>query len=136
MIDEQVDFVVGPLMKNSIDELQNLQQESANPIPMLALNFPDQVIAEDTFCYVTLSPEQEAEQAAIHLAQSGAEYPLVIAPNGTYGKRMAQAFTDAWNEQQTTKTATAFFSSKNQLQLAVNSVFGLQDSQRRIAPDE
>lgn len=133
LIEENVDFVVGPLMKDEIEKLQQLQQESANPIPMLALNFPDDVIADNQFCYVTLSPEQEAEEAAKHLAESGAKYPLVIAPSGSYGRRMAKAFQDAWQEQQDTKAATSYFKSNSQLQLAVNSVFGLQQSQRRIA---
>lgn len=133
LVDENVDFIVGPLMKDEIEKLQKLQQESANPIPMLALNFPDDVVANNQFCYVTLSPEQEAEEAAKHLAESGAKYPLVIAPSGSYGRRMAKAFQDAWKEQQDTKAAASFFKSNSQLQFVVNNVFDLQGSQRRIA---
>ncbi|WP_261816641.1 penicillin-binding protein activator [Vibrio gallicus] len=133
LIDQDVDFVVGPLMKDKIEKLQQLQQESAAPIPMLALNFPDEVIQNNQFCYVTLSPEQEAQEAAKHLATSGYKYPLVIAPNGSYGRRMAKAFQQQWAQQQDTKAAAAYFKSNSQLQFAVNNVFGIQQSKRRIA---
>lgn len=46
---------------------------------------------------------------------------------------MADAFKAEWSKNNDTKSAVSYFSSKNQLQRAVNSVFGLQASQRRIA---
>ncbi|GAD80672.1 penicillin-binding protein activator [Vibrio ezurae] len=130
---QDVDFIVGPLMRNTIEELQEIQQNSTSPIPMLALNFPKDILEGTDFCYITLSPEQEAEEAARHLAETGAKYPLIIAPSGSYGRRMADAFKAEWKKNNDTKSAASYFSSKNQLQRAVNSVFGLQASQRRIA---
>ncbi|MEZ9847298.1 penicillin-binding protein activator [Vibrio breoganii] len=131
--EQNVDFVVGPLMRNTIEELQDVQQDSDNPIPMLALNFPKEILEGSDFCYVTLSPEQEAAEAARHLADTGAKYPLIIAPRGSYGQRMADAFNEEWNKNNETKSAVSYFRSKNQLQFAINTVFGLQDSQKRIA---
>ncbi|PMG08173.1 penicillin-binding protein [Vibrio breoganii] len=131
--EQNVDFVVGPLMRNTIEELQDIQQDSDNPIPMLALNFPKEILEGSDFCYVTLSPEQEAAEAARHLADTGAKYPLIIAPRGSYGQRMADAFNEEWNKNNETKSAVSYFRSKNQLQFAINTVFGLQDSQKRIA---
>ncbi|GEM78392.1 penicillin-binding protein activator [Vibrio superstes] len=131
--EQNVDFVVGPLMRNTIEELQDIQQDSDNPVPMLALNFPKQILEGSDFCYVTLSPEQEAAEAARHLADTGAEYPLIIAPRGSYGQRMAEAFNEEWNKNNDTKSAISYFRSQNQLQFAINTVFGLQDSQKRIA---
>jgi outer membrane PBP1 activator LpoA protein len=131
--DEGVDFIVGPLMKDKIDQIQDLQQKVDKPIPMLALNFPDKLLSSNDFCYVTLSPEQEAAEAAKHLTETGAKFPLIIAPRGSYGKRMADAFTQEWNKHNETESAISYFKSKSQLQFAVNTVFGLQDSQQRIA---
>lgn len=133
LTEENVDFIVGPLMKDKIEQMQALQQQSDRPIPMLALNFPDELLASNEFCYVTLSPEQEASEAAKHLAETGAQFPLIIAPRGSYGKRMADAFNEQWQNNNPTDSAVTYFSSMSQLQFAVNTVFGLQDSQQRIA---
>ncbi|CAM2815944.1 penicillin-binding protein activator [Vibrio rarus] len=130
--EQDVDFIVGPLMRNTIEQLQDIQQQSSSPIPMLALNFPKDILEDTDFCYVTLSPEQEAAEAAQHLAESGAKYPLIIAPRGSYGKRMTAAFKKAWEENNETKSSVSYFTSKSQLQYAVNNVFGLRASQRRI----
>ncbi|WP_394248871.1 penicillin-binding protein activator [Vibrio profundi] len=133
IISDKVDFIVGPLVKSNIEKLQQAQALSENPIPALALNIPSSVNPDSSMCYLTLSPEQEVAQAAKHLFSKGYKYPLIIAPKGRLGIRVQDAFEAEWQKYSSNKVATSFFTDKRQLQRNVNQVFGLQESQQRIA---
>ncbi|MBE4592639.1 penicillin-binding protein activator [Vibrio navarrensis] len=138
LIDEQIDFVVGPLRKEMIEALQQeLQDENGKTqIPSLALNIPDTIQPGTGICYVALSPEQEVAQAAKHLFAEGYKYPLILAPQGAFGQRVVAAFEQEWQKYSTDKPALSYFGDKRQLQRDINSVFGLQESQQRIAQME
>ena len=126
---EKIQFVVGPLVRSKIEEFQSLNEKN---IAQLALNIPSEIDVEKNSCYFTLSPEQEAEQAAIHLFEQGHKHPLFLAPQGTMGERLNQAFSDKWYQLTAKKPAISYFGNKSQLQQKVNSVFGLESSQARI----
>ncbi|USD64873.1 penicillin-binding protein activator [Vibrio sp. SCSIO 43136] len=123
-----VDFVVGPLQKDEVEELQ-----SATQLPMLALNIPDNPLRDHRVCYLTLSPEQEVAQAAKYLFSQGYQYPLILAPKSRLGERVAIAFQNEWNNYSKNTAAVSYFGNKSQLQKNINQVFGLTDSQGRIA---
>ncbi|MBD1555436.1 YraN family protein [Vibrio sp. S9_S30] len=123
-----VDFVVGPLVKDQVEVLQQSTQ-----LPMLALNIPDEKLPETRVCYFTLSPEQEVAQAAKHLFANGFQYPLILAPTGSFGERVTQAFKSEWEKYSNNPAAFSYFGNKSQLQKNINSIFGLADSQARIA---
>jgi len=123
-----VDFVVGPLQKDEVEQLQ-----ASTELPMLALNIPDQPLTDHRVCYLTLSPEQEVAQAAKHLFSNGYQYPLILAPKGRLGERVAIAFQKEWQKYSKNHAAVSYFGNKTQLQNNVNAVFGLNSSQARIA---
>ncbi len=133
LAEKHIDFVVGPLVKDQIEKLQEIQQNQGQSIPMLALNIPEDIVPNSNVCYLTLSPEQEVAQAAKHLAEQGFKYPLILAPQGNYGERVVDAFNKEWNKYSSNKVAVNLFGDKRQLQRNINSVFGLQDSQQNIA---
>jgi outer membrane PBP1 activator LpoA protein len=133
LIDNRADFIVGPLQKDAIEALQQSQQESISPIPMLALNFPDTVLDDASLCYITLSPEQEAMEAAQHLYDTGYRFPMFVAPNNSYGKRMQEAFDTQWKAIATTKADKVFFSNQRELQYVINGAFDVRNSDARIA---
>ncbi|MGO2342730.1 penicillin-binding protein activator [Vibrio litoralis] len=123
------DFIVGPLIKDNVEQLQDINSDN---IPMLALNFPDELEQDSQVCYLTLSPEQEGAQAAKHLFETGFKYPLVLAPKGKLGERITEAFTEKWNELSNTPVASTPFGNRAELQKNVKDAFGLTDSQVRI----
>ncbi|MDE1314687.1 penicillin-binding protein activator [Vibrio aestuarianus] len=133
LIEKNIDFVVGPLIKANIENLHKLQQARLASIPTLALNIPDQVEEGVNTCYLALSPEQEVEQAAKYLFSQGYQYPLILAPQGNYGQRVVEAFNSEWRKYSKNKVAVNLFGDKRQLQRNINTVFGLQDSQQNIA---
>lgn len=130
---EQADFIIGPLLKQNVEALQQVQRTQPNPLPTLALNIPDQLEDGNQMCYFALSPEQEVAQAAKHLHQLGYQYPLFLAPKGALGERLTQAFSEEWQKYSQHAVAATQFGDRNQLQRTINTVFGLQDSQQRIA---
>lgn len=133
LAEKQVDFVVGPLVKSDIEKLQTFQKKRGQAIPTLALNIPDKIEPSSTTCYLTLSPEQEVAQAAKYLFSQGYRYPLILAPQGSYGDRVVEAFNQEWRQYSTNKVAVNLFGDKRQLQRNINNVFGLQASQQNIA---
>lgn len=135
-IEKNIDFVVGPLIKDNIVSLQQAQTYTGTPLPMLALNIPDEIQQGTNICYLALSPEQEVAQAAKHLFKQGYRYPLILAPQGKLGQRVAEAFEQEWKKYSSNKVAVNLFTDKRQLQRNINSAFGLQDSQQHIAQME
>lgn len=133
LTEKNIDFVVGPLVKENIEKLQSFQQQRGQNIPTLALNIPEQMDEQANTCYLTLSPEQEVAQAAKYLFSQGYQYPLVLAPQGNYGERVVEAFNQEWRKYSKNVVASNLFGDKRQLQRNINSVFGLQESQQNIA---
>ncbi|MBT0053966.1 penicillin-binding protein activator [Vibrio alginolyticus] len=135
LINENIDFVVGPLEKENVELLHTTMDGSENgpTIPALALNIPEDVQPDSNICYLALSPEQEAAQAAKHLFSEGYNFPLILAPKGSFGKRVTEAFNKEWRKYSSNKVAASYFGDKRQLQKDINEVFGLQESKQRIA---
>ncbi len=133
LIEKNIDFIVGPLIKDNIEKLQKAEENFAQPVPMLALNIPDEIEPNVSTCYLALSPEQEVAQAAKHLAAEGYQYPLILAPQGRLGERVVEAFEQEWTKHSSNKVAVNLFGDKRQLQRNINKVFGLQESQQNIA---
>ncbi|MFC1234652.1 penicillin-binding protein activator [Vibrio sp. F74] len=133
---KNIDFIVGPLMKKKIEEVTETQALREQKTPMLALNIPDELDTTLNTCYLTLSPEQEVEQAAKHLFAQGFQYPLILAPKGTLGTRVATAFQNEWKKYSNNLAVVSYFGTKAQLQKNINSVFGINASQSRIVQME
>ncbi|WP_260259793.1 penicillin-binding protein activator [Vibrio intestinalis] len=132
LTEKEVDFVVGPLVKDNITKLKQTRNAQGQPLPMLALNIPDELETGTSVCYLALSPEQEVAQAAKHLFTQGYRYPLILAPKNRLGQRAVEAFDEEWSKFSNNKVAVSLFTDKRQLQKDVNNAFGLQESQQHI----
>ncbi len=89
-----VSLVVGPLLKNNVDELL----KSNTALNVLALNQPEAVKNQANICYFALSPEDEARDAARHIHDQGKQSPLLLVPRNALGDRVTQAFADEWQK--------------------------------------
>jgi len=93
-VEAGVDFVVGPLTKQS---LEALSVWDTFPVPVLALNtvasadFPT-----DRFYQFGLAPEDDARAAADLMAAQGRDKAVVLVPNTDWGDRIAGAFRQAF----------------------------------------
>ena len=157
-----IDFIIGPLVKHKIAGLLT-EVEST---PTIILNaFPekegksqakitkktvtptinnesnegkDQVDVNDSIHFsITLSPEEEAQQAAILMQLKGHKNPLVIAPKNDYGKRVAKAFNEQWelnHEDNDASSHASIYYFKNTAQFAhfIDGVLLTGKSKQRI----
>lgn len=93
-VDEGADFIVGPLIKEQVEEVNN----SLSPrIPVLALNISQKQSSHDNVFQFSLSPEMEAQAVADRAWRDGHRNALIIAPKSAWGQRMVSAFTERWN---------------------------------------
>lgn len=94
-IKEGAQFVVGPLHKQSVYQISQLDEL---PAPTLALNYlPDgeQQIRSNLYQFGLL-PEEEARQVAERTWLDGHVNAAVLVPAGTWGERIYTAFKERW----------------------------------------
>lgn len=89
-----MDLIVGPLLKGDVATLATAN----TPLNILALNELDTPIARPNVCYFSLSPEDEARNAAQFIRQDNKTAPLVLTPDNNFGRRIAQSFADEWQK--------------------------------------
>ncbi|HED1542821.1 TPA: penicillin-binding protein activator [Kluyvera cryocrescens] len=116
-----VSLVVGPLLKNNVDELL----KSNTSLNVLALNQPENVSNHANICYFALSPEDEARDAARHIHEQGKQSPLLLVPRNTLGDRVTQAFADEWQKLGGGKVLQQKFGSLSELRGGVNGGSGI-----------
>ena len=90
-ISDGADFVVGPLLKEEVEELA----EAGISAPTLTLNFlPEESSRSVGFYQFSLSPEDEARQIAQRAAALGQLRALVLAPDNDWGERLLNSFNE------------------------------------------
>lgn len=116
-----VSLVVGPLLKNNVDELL----KSNTSLNVLALNQPEAVKNQVNICYFALSPEDEARDAARHIHDKGKQSPLLLVPRNALGDRVTQAFADEWHKLGGGTVLQQKFGSLSELRGGVNGGSGI-----------
>lgn len=127
----EYDFILGPLLKPNLEALR----QQPIDIPWLGLNMSPsyselQPLNQYSFA---LAPEQEAIQAAEFMAAQGEQYPQVLAPNSQTGKRMAQAFREAWLQYHEVAPGITYYSNRTDIQAAVKTLLDTDISQQRVS---
>jgi uncharacterized protein len=97
-VNDGVDYVVGPLEKEALNQLV---EHGELPVQVLALNRQDsrndQEINKNLIQFA-LSPEDEARQVAEAAMSDGHRLALVITPDIPWGERISDAFIKRWIE--------------------------------------
>lgn len=90
-INDGADFVIGPLLKESV---QALSQSGVLPVPVLALNHSDEVShnSELRLYQFGLAPEDEARQVAQRAIADGHQHLVALVPDNAWGGRVLDAF--------------------------------------------
>lgn len=84
------EFVIGPLLKDSVIELAN---DILVPVPVLTLNYlPDEILAPPGLYQFALAPEDEARSAAFRAISDGHVRSVALVPNNDWGRRVLSAF--------------------------------------------
>ncbi|WP_394129280.1 penicillin-binding protein activator [Shewanella maritima] len=128
----EVDFIIGPLFAQDVETLHQLQAEQTNHIPQLFLNQVDKFEVNPNQFYFSLSPAQEASDAAFKMFNDGVKQPLIFASNNSIGKRMAESFIEAWTELAETDVEVHYYDSGDQMRVTVKQALGVSESEARI----
>ncbi|TQI82387.1 hypothetical protein FHU10_2636 [Serratia fonticola] len=110
-------LVVGPLLKADVDQLAS----TPTTLNVLALNQPEQPKDSPNICYFALSPEDEARDAARHIWEQQKRQPLLLIPRGSFGDRIAKAFTEEWQKLGGQTVLQQGIGSTGELRQMVNS---------------
>lgn len=110
-------LIVGPLLKAEVDQLAT----TSTTLNVLALNQPEQPKDSPNICYFALSPEDEARDAARHIWEQQKRQPLLLLPRGTFGDRVAKAFTEEWQKLGGQTVLQQGIGSAGELRQMVNS---------------
>lgn len=121
---EGFNLIVGPLLKNDV---QVITQMGA-PVSVLALNELDasQLQPRPNLCYFSLSPEDEAQNAAAYMKAEGKQMPLVLVPANAFGDRIAKAFAQGWQEKGGGTVLMQTFGSVPSLKESINRGAGIR----------
>lgn len=128
-VQQGADFVVGPLTK---DEVLRLSQLSLHAVkaPILALNYhPQAKILNGKLHQFALQPESEAAQLAEKAWQQGHRRAGILVPNSSFGKRIANAFSQQWQFLGGEVTQTVFVDSRQDQSAAVCRLLGIAPKQ-------
>jgi len=95
-VDYGADWIIGPLDKAAVESLLQL---AGLATPVLALNeLPDRGLIPEGLAQqvygMSLSQEQEAAEVARHMAELGYRRAVLLAPQSTWGERIAFAFEE------------------------------------------
>ncbi|OCQ52365.1 Penicillin-binding protein activator LpoA precursor [Photorhabdus australis subsp. thailandensis] len=117
-----VNLVVGPLLKPDVVKLVQLN----TPLNMLVLNELDNAPPQPNICYFSLSPEDEAKNAAEHIWQQQKRNPLILVPRSSFGDRIAKAFAEEWQKQGGHTVLQQTFGSSAELKQSINKGIGIR----------
>ena len=130
-LSDNIDYVVGPLEKEAVNQLASLDEL---PIRILALNRQknNEEKNNDKLVQFGLSPEDEATQVAEIAMSDGHKLALVMSPSNSWGDRIAKAFMSRWIELGGEILEHAIFQSNSQdFSSPVKELLNIDSSEKR-----
>lgn len=131
-IEQGAEFIIGPLLKNHVAELQALD----NSVPTLFLNSVNNPLLPKQYSF-SLSREAEALQGVEHIFNQGKKHPIIVAPNNAQGHKISRLFSEKWLELNkdtpiVQPVETFYFDNDNILKKTIERLFETDKSQARI----
>ena len=129
-VKDGADFVVGPLTKEDVIQLA---QSSYNnlPTPVLALNQSPEVHPVAGLYQFALSPEGEARLMAMRAFADGRRRAIIVVPDNSWGKRIANAFATTFEKQGAKVVKTSFVDPAKDQATAIRTLLNIDQSQAR-----
>jgi outer membrane PBP1 activator LpoA protein len=130
-INDGADLIIGPINKNYIDLLKT---EDIKTIPTLTLNYSgknNQNSNNEIFQF-GLAPEDEVnfitKQAQLREYKNAA----ILAPEGTWGERLKQAFRSAWETRGGEIVTEAEYQNTRELTKVIEVMLNIDKSEQRF----
>jgi outer membrane PBP1 activator LpoA protein len=103
------------------------------PVPTLTLNYGEQDTLTERLFQFGLAPEQEAQQAAERAWLDGNNKAIMITPDSSWGKRVAQAFAEHWEKLGgTLMKQQTYPGDKNDFSVELQALLELDISKARL----
>jgi outer membrane PBP1 activator LpoA protein len=129
LTETQADLIVGPLDKNSLAQLAEL---NTLPIPVLGLNYlPQDSTAPSGLFQFGLSAEDEARQIADRLADDDIEKLLALIPHGEWGDRVEASLRQRMEAQGLTLLDVQRYFPEDNLRAITADALGITESRNR-----
>jgi hypothetical protein len=127
--DNKINFVIGPLLKNHVDEY--LSQQGLM-VPTLLLNLPENLELKPHQVAFSMRREDEAIQAAANLSQKHYKHPLILASKSNISRRVAESFINKWQKIRGQVPEIIYFNPGTKMQIDLKSSLEVTNSQQRI----
>lgn len=124
----QVQFVIGPLLREDIDKIQQLPDWQW---PTLFLNGKGDLPVKPEQYFFALAWEDEASQMVQVFRQRQYQHPVLIYAVNPIGQRMAQHFQSRWQQSGGQPVETYSYNSQEQLQALINKFLEAEASEER-----
>lgn len=134
-VQDGADFIIGPLMKDNVQELRKTRNFN---VPTLALNYSDMIWsnAPHNFYEFGLSPEDEAEQIAERAHHAGKNKAIIIAPRSGWGKRMTMALSNHWKSLGGNVQDSFFYEQKSNFNTDIAKLMNVNTAEDKILMHE
>jgi hypothetical protein len=129
-IQDGADFIVGPISKELVNQLQ---QQDKLQVPTLALNYAEDTREPTLNLYqFGLRPEDEAEQIADFALAEGRNLAITLVPDTEWGTRLQNAFTERFEKLGGRVVGSEFYpSKKNDYSASIKKLLNLSTSNSR-----
>jgi hypothetical protein len=128
-VDMGVSLVIGPLSKESINQLLQLETLS---VPVLALNRVSTQQAPQNLYQFGLAPEDDATSGAAYALSRDFQRAVILSPQNEWGNRIASSFSDAWIQAGGSVLKQAYYEeSINDFSDTITALFELDASEQR-----
>lgn len=134
-VDEGAEFVIGPLDKEKVQALSQLEEL---PVPILTLNYTENPLGlaanletPEGFYQFGLAAEDEARQVARQTFRNGHRFALLLAPDRDWSLRSAQAFTLEWQARGGDVVSSNYFIDNGNYSEVIQRALLIDESQAR-----
>ncbi|MFT5519941.1 MAG: outer membrane PBP1 activator LpoA protein [Enterobacterales bacterium] len=128
-VDQGATFVIGPLRRESVNELAKLE---VFPVPVMTINrLDDDLFLPKNFYQFGLPVEDEARQAAIKAWEDGLSRAIVLVPSGVIGERTSKAFSEQFERLGGETQQIINYGDDNDYARAVQELLGVDKSLAR-----
>jgi outer membrane PBP1 activator LpoA protein len=118
------DYIVGPLTKTDVARVAREE----HPVPTLLLNDLDASTRGQAYQF-GLSPTHEARQVAMRARKNGHGRALIIAPAGTWGDEIVNAFTHQWQSANGRVVDTFRYAPETNLNTSIRTLLHVSDEE-------
>lgn len=126
-IKDGADYIVGPLTKTDVAIIAKME----HPVPTLLLNETEFKPAPNAYQF-GLSPTNEALQIASKMRKKSFGHTIVIAPSGTWGKEITDAFAKQFRQSGGQIVETFYFLPNDDLNNSIRELLhAIPDSRRK-----